>query len=108
MLSTLFIAGWIVLAIVVGIGAHARGRSGIGFFLLSLILSPLIAGFLVLAFPAKARESFTSKLFGPARGNAGLRIAIVLAATIAALITAVSYHHSQAPTAQSNNAVSPP
>lgn len=34
--------GWIIFSIVVGVIASARGRSGIGYFFLSLILSPLI------------------------------------------------------------------
>lgn len=38
---------WFVLAVVMGIVAAAAGRSGFGFFLLSLILSPLL-GFLAL------------------------------------------------------------
>jgi hypothetical protein len=36
---------WIVLAIAVGAYASSKGRSGVGFFFLSLLLSPLI-GFL--------------------------------------------------------------
>jgi hypothetical protein len=36
------VLGWIVFAVIVGIAASARGRSGFGFFLLSLLLSPVI------------------------------------------------------------------
>lgn len=43
--------GWTVLSIAVGIGASSRGRSGFGWFLISLLLSPLIGAFLVLVFP---------------------------------------------------------
>jgi hypothetical protein len=39
---------WFVLAVVVGVAASHRGRSGGGWFFLALILSPLI-GFLILA-----------------------------------------------------------
>lgn len=37
----LFIS-WIIFAILVGLFANSKGRSGVGFFFLSLILSPLI------------------------------------------------------------------
>ena len=47
------VIGWFILAIVAGIAASGRGRSGFGFFLLSLILSPLIGLILVFALPAK-------------------------------------------------------
>jgi hypothetical protein len=40
------------LCIVVGVAAHSRrGRNGFGWFLLSLLISPLLAGLLVLALP---------------------------------------------------------
>jgi hypothetical protein len=42
-----FFLAWLVLAVVVGIVASNRGRSGFGYFLLSLILSPLI-GLIIL------------------------------------------------------------
>jgi hypothetical protein len=37
---------WFILSLIVGAQASAKGRSGFGFFLLSMILSPLI-GFLI-------------------------------------------------------------
>ncbi|ELR63093.1 hypothetical protein C942_04107 [Photobacterium marinum] len=37
---------WLVFAIFVGIYANSKGRSGFGYFLLSLLLSPLI-GFII-------------------------------------------------------------
>lgn len=40
---------WLFLAIVVGIIAGSRNRSGFGWFLIALLISPLIAGILVLA-----------------------------------------------------------
>lgn len=49
-----FIVLWIALAIVVGVAANTRGRSGGGWFLLALIISPLVAGLPVLALPSKA------------------------------------------------------
>ena len=40
---------YIVLAVIVGVAANSRGRSGIGWFFLALIISPFISGLLVLA-----------------------------------------------------------
>jgi len=42
---------WLSLSVVVGTAAASRNRSGWGWFLLSLIFSPIIAGLLVLALP---------------------------------------------------------
>jgi hypothetical protein len=42
---------WVGLAIVVGVAANTRGRSGFGWFLLAVLISPLISGLLVLALP---------------------------------------------------------
>jgi hypothetical protein len=39
---------WVGFAIIVGIFASRRGRSGFGWFLLSALISPLLAGLLVL------------------------------------------------------------
>ncbi len=41
-----FIIAWLVLAIFCGVYASNKGRSGVGFFFLALLLSPLV-GFLV-------------------------------------------------------------
>jgi hypothetical protein len=52
---------YFALAAVVGVAANARGRSAVGWFLLSLVISPLIAGLLVIALPrigASADQSF--------------------------------------------------
>ena len=42
---------WLLLSAAIGAAAASKGRSGIGFFLLSLILSPLIGGFIALIVP---------------------------------------------------------
>ncbi|MGH6875935.1 MAG: hypothetical protein ACREHV_01010 [Rhizomicrobium sp.] len=42
---------WLVLAIVVGGAASGRGRSGFGWFLLAVLISPLIAGVLIAVLP---------------------------------------------------------
>ena len=47
---------WIGLAIVVGVVANSRGRSGGGWFLLSVPVSPLAAGLLVFALPNLRRQ----------------------------------------------------
>lgn len=39
---------WIVFAILVGVGAHNWRRSGIGWFLLACVISPVIAGVALL------------------------------------------------------------
>jgi cbb3-type cytochrome oxidase subunit 3 len=46
-LTILFL--WLGLSVVVGIAAGNRGRNGFGWFLLALIISPLLAGLAVLA-----------------------------------------------------------
>lgn len=48
-----FVVGWLVLSVVVGVVASARGRSGFGYFLLAAVLSPLVGLVLALALPAK-------------------------------------------------------
>jgi hypothetical protein len=47
---------WLGLAIVVGIAAAHRGRNGARWLLLAVLLTPLIAGLLVLALPDPDRE----------------------------------------------------
>lgn len=47
------IAVWVVLAVAVGILAGRYGRSGFGWFLFALILSPLLGFILVLALGSK-------------------------------------------------------
>lgn len=45
---------WLMLCILVGIlASHIKNRSGIGFFFLSLLLSPLIGFIIVLVVPEK-------------------------------------------------------
>lgn len=46
-----FVFFWIVLSIAVGVIAGSKGRTGFGYFMLSLLLSPLIIGIVVLAMP---------------------------------------------------------
>lgn len=46
-----WIVGWVVLAIVVAFVAPIRGRSGFGWFLVALLLSPVIALLLLIVLP---------------------------------------------------------
>jgi len=46
---------WLILAVIVGVGANTRGREGGGWFLLAVIISPLLAGLLLLALPRKPK-----------------------------------------------------
>jgi hypothetical protein len=57
-----WVALWFGLAVIVGVAASVRrGRNGFGWFLLSLVISPLLTGLLVLALPdlrVRAREDY--------------------------------------------------
>lgn len=53
---------WFLLAIVVGVLASSRGRSGFGYFLLALVMSPLIAFAILLALSNKAEEARQEQL----------------------------------------------
>jgi hypothetical protein len=56
---------WLIFAIVVGVAANTRGRSGFLWFLIAVVLSPILAGLLVLALPKIASGSdpvFASRL----------------------------------------------
>ena len=46
------VVGWLIFAIVVGVGADSRGRSGIGWFFLSVLISPLLAFVLLVLLPS--------------------------------------------------------
>jgi hypothetical protein len=47
----IFVFGWFIFAIVAGVIAAGRGRNGIGYFLLSIVLSPLVGILLAVALP---------------------------------------------------------
>ena len=47
-----FVVGWVFFSAIVAIAAKARGRTGVGWFLLSIIISPLFALILVMALPS--------------------------------------------------------
>jgi hypothetical protein len=47
---------WLFLALIVGVAADRRGRMGFGWFMLAVMLSPFIAGLLLLAMRNLADE----------------------------------------------------
>jgi hypothetical protein len=49
--------GWVVGAAIVGAAAHARRRSGVGWFLLALLISPLLAFIAVLVMAPGGRKT---------------------------------------------------
>ena len=53
---------WPLLSIVAGIIARNKGRSGIGYFLLSILLSPIIGLILVIALSPKEKNIVEQKL----------------------------------------------
>jgi hypothetical protein len=57
---------WLGLALVVGIYAARRGRSGTGWFLLAVLVSPLIARLLCLALGPKTTADVPEAMPGPA------------------------------------------
>ena len=48
---------WFTLAVVVGIAAAIRGKSGLGYFLLAVVLSPVIGVVLLALTPSKAADA---------------------------------------------------
>lgn len=57
---------WFGGALVIGIIAGSKGRSGIGYFLLSIVISPLLAGILALALPnLKAAQAASREVATP-------------------------------------------
>lgn len=46
------VAFWLIFSVVAGIIASSRGRSGFGYFFLSIVLSPLIGLVLAVALPS--------------------------------------------------------
>jgi hypothetical protein len=53
---------WLALAFVVAIAAGARGRSGAGWFVISVIFSPLIGLILVLVLPNLRQERIVAEV----------------------------------------------
>jgi hypothetical protein len=53
-MTVAFLLLWILLAFCVAAAANARGRNPIGWFFISVLLSPLISLLLLIAFPVQA------------------------------------------------------
>ncbi len=45
-------AVWFIFAVIVGIGASSRGRNGLGWWLLAMLISPLLAVILLMLLPS--------------------------------------------------------
>jgi hypothetical protein len=56
------VLGWFIFAVIVGVAASSRGRSGFGFFILSLVFSPLIGIILVMAMPNVKHEDLLKQI----------------------------------------------
>jgi drug/metabolite transporter (DMT)-like permease len=49
---------WVMVSIIIGVAANSRGRNGVGWFFVSLLLSPIIALLLLLVFlPIRKQQS---------------------------------------------------
>jgi len=48
---------WLAFAIAVGIAASSRGRSGLGWFILAVLISPLLAGIFLAVSPNLKRDA---------------------------------------------------
>ena len=52
-----FFMFWLVFSVVVAIGAAGRGRQGPGWFLLSMVISPLLAFLLLMMLPSRSKSA---------------------------------------------------
>lgn len=50
-----FAVFWVIFALVIATGASSRGRSGVGWFLVACLISPLLAGILLLFLPVRSQ-----------------------------------------------------
>ncbi len=53
---------WLLLAIVIGVAAARRGRSGLGWLFLSLLLSPLVAAIVLALMPDRRYQEVVERL----------------------------------------------
>lgn len=59
--TAVFIIFWFAMAAIVGVAANSRDRNGVYWTLLAILLSPLIAGVLVLALGSPGPNANTHK-----------------------------------------------
>lgn len=60
-----FVFFWLLFAIVAGIAAASRGRSGLGWFFLAILISPLLALILVLVLPRGEPAPMKAGVYAP-------------------------------------------
>ena len=60
---------WIVLVIILSVAASKRGRSGFGWFLLNLFLSPLVGFMALVALPDPDASRKEERLEGSVKGS---------------------------------------
>jgi hypothetical protein len=80
---------WFAFAVVVGIAASARGRNGAGWFVLALIISPVIALLLVLVMrrqESEAPPALAAQPFEPDGIHAGIPYRVMHDGSINAII----------------------
>ena len=84
------------LAIIVGVVASRRGRSGFGWFLLAFLISPVLTGPLVLMLPRRSAEaqintetSAAGALFSIAKG-AGVAVLVGCLVLVAMFVISVA------------------
>ena len=68
---------WFALAVVIGLGASSRGRSGFGYFVLSVLLSPLVGAaalLLIAPRPATAGAEPTERGVTSEVSSSGMRV----------------------------------
>ncbi|SRR6266567_511939 len=53
---------WIVFAILIAAAANSRGRSGFGWFLLAVVISPLLAGLFLLLLPNLTTQALLEEI----------------------------------------------
>jgi hypothetical protein len=76
-LAVILVILWLVLPAVIGAVAGARGRSGFGWFLLAVLVSPLIAGLILAVLPdLKTRALLEGIVNAAAVDDAALRRAV--------------------------------
>ena len=56
------LVGWLIFSFIVAIAAGSRGRSGIGWFILGIFISPILALILVLILPNRREEEKAKRL----------------------------------------------
>jgi hypothetical protein len=90
-----FFVFWLALAIMVGVAANARRRSGGGWFVLAMLVSPLIALLFLIAFPMRATAASPAPVSGPAPKHLEIKTSTRTAviAAVVGLIVALAFSY---------------